>query len=81
MVTIPTNTRDQVIEKGEKAGRNVKGLLVKPVRNQLEILARLCDEGRLTIRLDNVYPLANAAEAHIRMENKLHTGKIILKTG
>ncbi|MPT47377.1 MAG: NAD(P)H-quinone oxidoreductase [Sphingobium sp.] len=36
-------------------------------------------EGRLRPMMDRVYPLAQAAEAHARMEKSDHAGKIVLK--
>jgi NADPH2:quinone reductase len=38
-------------------------------------------EGRLKPVIDSVYPLADAAEAHRRMESGAHIGKIVLDIG
>jgi len=37
-------------------------------------------EGRLKIRIDKVYPLAEAAQAHRDLEGRKTTGKLVLKT-
>jgi NADPH2:quinone reductase len=34
--------------------------------------------GQIKPVIDSTYPLANAAEAHVRMESSLHIGKIVL---
>ena len=36
--------------------------------------------GRIRPVIDSVFPLADAAQAHARMESSAHIGKIILKT-
>ena len=38
----------------------------------------LLDQGRIAPVMDSTYPLAQAAEAHARMESSAHIGKIIL---
>ncbi|OHX36831.1 NAD(P)H-quinone oxidoreductase [Methylomonas sp. MS20] len=39
----------------------------------------LLESGRIKPVIDSLYPLANAAEAHARMESSQHIGKIILE--
>lgn len=43
-----------------------------------EVLAMVAD-GRLKLRMENMYPLANAGQAHIELENRRTTGKILLE--
>ncbi len=40
----------------------------------------LFEAGRLRPVINSVFPLADAAKAHIRMENSAHVGKIVLTT-
>ena len=40
----------------------------------------LLEAGRLRPVIDSVFPLADAAKAHIRMESSAHVGKIVLTT-
>ena len=39
----------------------------------------LVAEGRIKVVLDSTFPLAQASEAHRRMETSQHIGKIVLK--
>ncbi|MFE0105282.1 NADP-dependent oxidoreductase [Streptomyces sp. NPDC059009] len=48
---------------------------------QLGELARLIDAGRVRAEIDSVYPLADAAQAHRRVEQGHIQGKIVLTTG
>lgn len=41
----------------------------------------LLDAGRVAPVMDSEFPLAEAAEAHARMETSTHIGKIVLKVG
>jgi NADPH2:quinone reductase len=53
----------------------VKGAIARAVEtNVLPLLA----DGRVRVVLDRTYPLANAADAHARMESSQHIGKIVL---
>ncbi|MQA64881.1 MAG: zinc-binding dehydrogenase [Alphaproteobacteria bacterium] len=40
----------------------------------------LIEQGRIRPVIDSVFPLADAAKAHARMESSLHIGKIVLET-
>ena len=46
---------------------------------EAKVLPLLAD-GRVKVPLDSTYPLAQAAEAHRRMEQGQHIGKIVLVT-
>lgn len=53
-------------------------LLVEPDHGGMRALADLVDEGQLAVTLDAVFPLADAAEAHVRGETGRASGKIVL---
>lgn len=58
--------------------RTFKALLVQEiVRNAWPLV----EEGRLRPVMDKCFPLADAAQAHARMEAGSHVGKIVLKVG
>jgi NADPH:quinone reductase-like Zn-dependent oxidoreductase len=40
----------------------------------------LIEQGRIRPVIDSVFPLADAARAHARMESSRHIGKIVLET-
>lgn len=53
----------------------VKGEIAKAIA---EKVVPLIVAGKIKIPLDSTYPLADAAEAHKRMESSAHVGKIVL---
>jgi NADPH2:quinone reductase len=53
-----------------------KDALMETVR---ETLWKWVAEGRITARIDHIFPLAEAKKAHERMENRLNCGKIVLE--
>jgi NADPH:quinone reductase len=61
-------------------------MLAHFMRTREELLRRADDvltgirEGWLRLHIDKVFPLAKAAEAQRRLENRKSTGKIILQT-
>ncbi|MGW7201820.1 NADP-dependent oxidoreductase [Streptomyces chryseus] len=61
-----------------EAGFHSAFMLVEPDRADLETLAALVRSGSLTVHVDKVFPLEQAAEAHRFGETGRSTGKIIL---
>lgn len=59
--------------------------LVDYMQDATEIRARASDlftllgDGRLQVKIDRVYPLAQAREAHAALESRTSTGKLLLK--
>jgi NADPH:quinone reductase-like Zn-dependent oxidoreductase len=54
-------------------------LLVEPDHAGMLALAGLVESGQLSVTVDSVFPLADAAKAHAHGEKKASTGKIVLK--
>ena len=52
---------------------------VQPNRQDLNEIRKLIDEGKVTVNLDSVFPLADAQQAHTRSESKRAVGKIVLE--
>ncbi|MFF0143229.1 NADP-dependent oxidoreductase [Streptomyces sp. NPDC005227] len=53
-------------------------MLVEPDRSDLEFLASLAEDGRLTVHIDRVFPLDQVVDAHQLGEEGRTTGKIVL---
>jgi putative PIG3 family NAD(P)H quinone oxidoreductase len=60
----------------------------RPLAEKVAIIAEvrrhvwpLIEEGRVRPVIDSVFPLEDAAQAHIRMESSTHLGKILLQVG
>lgn len=53
-------------------------LYFRPDGQQLAELTKLVDTGQLTVHLDQVFSLAEARQAHERLETRHHQGKIVL---
>lgn len=53
-------------------------MLVEPDRADLEALASLADEGRITVHSDRTFPLDQVIDAHRMGEKGRTTGKIVL---
>jgi NADPH:quinone reductase-like Zn-dependent oxidoreductase len=58
---------------------NTHLLYFRPDGQQLAELTKLVDTGQLTIHLDQIVPLAEARQAHERLETRHHQGKIVLR--
>jgi NADPH:quinone reductase-like Zn-dependent oxidoreductase len=75
---IPADVPDAVAAAAREQSKRAISFLVEPDYAGLESLASLADEGRLTVVIDETYPLAQAAEAHRRLEEGRARGKIVL---
>jgi NADPH:quinone reductase-like Zn-dependent oxidoreductase len=53
-------------------------MLVEPDRQGLREITKLVEDGRLQVIADAVFPLENAAAAHMLGETGRTTGKIVL---
>ena len=78
MVTVPTNTAAQLLEKGNALGRKVMAIKVRPDTAQLCVLATLVDKGLLRLHVSAALALEEAASAHEKMERGHVKGKLIL---
>lgn len=61
--------------------RKSRLVLVKSKRDDLDVLARMIDDGRIEPVVDRIYPLEEAATAQAYIETKRASGKVVLKIG
>jgi NADPH:quinone reductase-like Zn-dependent oxidoreductase len=79
IVTLPSVTAAEVIAAAEKGGYRALGIRVEPNGSQLEQLAALVADGRLSLTVGAVLPLAQAAQAHQQSASGHQRGKIVLQ--
>ena len=78
LVTVPTITRDEVIKKGEEQGLLVKGMLAETRKEELENFVSLLKDNRITLKVDSLYSLSEAKNAHQKLEERHAQGKIVI---
>jgi NADPH:quinone reductase-like Zn-dependent oxidoreductase len=77
-ICIPADVPAAVAAAAREQSKRAISFLVEPDYAGLESLAALTDEGRLRVELEETFPLADAAEAHRRLEDGRARGKIVL---
>lgn len=67
----------------EAARRHAKGemLMVEPNRDELAQISRMIDDGRVSVFLQQTFPLTDAGRAHDYVENEHVRGKVVLAVG
>jgi NADPH:quinone reductase-like Zn-dependent oxidoreductase len=78
LVAVPSGADAALIEEARNRGRRATGILVEPDGAALEQIAGLVGSDRLRVHVNEVLPLAEAAEAHRRGEAGRTQGKIVL---
>ncbi len=69
----------EALKDGAKEqGKRAEEMLVTPDRVALESLAQLADEGRLTVHVDEVFPIDQITDAHRRQESGRVKGKLAI---
>lgn len=58
--------------------KGTSSIQVEPDYCALESMAALADEGKLTVAVEETFPLARVSEAHQRLEDGRARGKIVL---
>jgi NADPH:quinone reductase-like Zn-dependent oxidoreductase len=66
-------------EEADAAGVRATGFQVAPDGSTLAIISRLLDSGDVRVHVDQVFDLADAAEAHRVIERGHARGKIVLR--
>ena len=78
MVTVPTITRDQVKKVGVEKGIVTKGMLAETRKEELENFVSLIGDKKLTLKVDSLFSLEEAKNAHKKLEEKHTQGKIVI---
>lgn len=79
VVTVPTNTAEQVIAAAQPLGLNATGMFKHNDNQQLAKLMQMVVEQRLRVEISHVYPLAEGELAHRQIETGHTRGKILLQ--
>lgn len=78
LVCVPSGVPAGLAERAHAQGKRVTEFLVEPDGVALTGLARLVEEGALTVRIASTFPLEDAASAHRELEQGSTFGKIVL---
>jgi NADPH:quinone reductase-like Zn-dependent oxidoreductase len=78
LIVLPGGVTDAVGAAAREQGKRAEGIQVEPDYVAIESMAGLAEEGKLTVAIDETFPLAQAAEAHARLEDGRTRGKIVL---
>jgi NADPH:quinone reductase-like Zn-dependent oxidoreductase len=78
LIVLPGGLTEAVARAAREQSKRASGMQVEPDYYALESLAALVDEGKLTVTIDETIPLAQASEAHQRLEDGRARGKIVL---
>ena len=78
LIAIPAGVTDAVATAAAEQSKRATGILVEPDAAGLESLASLVDQGRLRVEIEATFPLAEAAEAHARLQDGRARGKVVL---
>jgi NADPH:quinone reductase-like Zn-dependent oxidoreductase len=78
LIAPPEGVSDAVAAAADRQSKRAIHLLVEPDAVGLESLAALVDQGRLRVEIEERFPLAEAAQAHERLQHGRARGKIVL---
>ncbi|ART80044.1 NADP-dependent oxidoreductase [Oceanisphaera avium] len=79
VVTVPTNTADDVINAALAKGLSATGMLKHNDNQQLANLMQAVVEQKLRVEISHVYPLAEGELAHRQIETGHTRGKVLLQ--
>jgi len=80
LVAVPSGVSPELASKAQEAGVRFSPFLVEPDGAALATIAALVDAGAITVDIQKVYPLADAAQAHRDGESGGVHGKLVLDT-
>ncbi|HEU4808557.1 MAG TPA: NADP-dependent oxidoreductase [Homoserinimonas sp.] len=78
IVNVPSGSWPTFLDDAHDAGMLATTYKVNPDARVLEQITRLIEAGKVSVNIDKVYPLAEAAAAHAELEGGHTRGKIVL---
>lgn len=81
VVNVPSGSWPNLVADARNAGMRATGYKVSPDARVLEQITDLIEAGHVTVNVEAVYPLAEAAAAHAELEKGHTRGKIVLDIG
>ncbi|MER7134444.1 NADP-dependent oxidoreductase [Streptosporangium saharense] len=79
LVAVPSGASPELAELAAERGVRATGFLVEPDGPALARIGELVDAGRLSVEVEEVFPLDRAAEAHERLAAGRTSGKLVLR--
>ncbi|MFD7665063.1 NADP-dependent oxidoreductase [Streptomyces sp. NPDC059788] len=79
LIAVPSGASPDLVERARAQGVRARGFLVEPDGAALGLIGGLVDEGAVSVAVEDVLPLAEAAEAHRRGEEGRTRGKLVLR--
>ncbi|MER5936426.1 NADP-dependent oxidoreductase [Streptomyces sp. NPDC001928] len=79
IVAIPAGVSPELLEAAQSRGLRTSPFLVEPDGPALTRIAQLIDSGEVSVEVEEVFPLEQAAQAHTRGESDRTRGKLVLR--
>ncbi|MFH9424703.1 NADP-dependent oxidoreductase [Streptomyces sp. NPDC017529] len=79
LIAVPSGVSPDLVEAARAQGVRASGFLVEPDGAALARIGGLVDAGAVTVEVEDVLPLAEAAQAHRRGEEGRTRGKLVLR--
>jgi NADPH:quinone reductase-like Zn-dependent oxidoreductase len=79
LVSVPSGVPQEVLDQAARSERRATGFLVEPDPVGLAGLSHLVETGQLQVKVDRVFDLEQAADAHRLAEAGHSGGKIVLR--
>ncbi|WP_405595382.1 NADP-dependent oxidoreductase [Streptomyces sp. NBC_01092] len=79
IVAIPAGVSPELLEAAQSRGLRTSPFLVEPDGPALTRIAHLIDSGEVSVEVEEVFPLEQAAQAHTRGESDRTRGKLVLR--
>ncbi|MFB2580672.1 NADP-dependent oxidoreductase [Herbiconiux sp. P15] len=81
IINAPTGSWPTFLSEAAAAGMRATTFKVAPDAATLAVITRLIDSGDVRVHIDEIFPLAEAGEAHRALERGHTRGKLVLQVG